>query len=719
MSAESVQAACEPIMQEALAIETVGETAWRGYQRFAPEAHALPLREGQDLKVRKDGAFVITGGLGGLGLVVAQYLASFDGARIALLSRAGLPERNDWAALLAREDVEERTKKRIRSVLELEALGAVIDVIAVDVTSEQALKAVLADLHQRWGSIHGVVHAAGVLEDELMASKSVEAAHRVLDPKVKGTLALWSALDPVELDFLWLYSSVSARAGLPGQVDYTAANAFLDAFACQQAARGYPVVSLGWGPWQETGMAAELLQSASPNAGRVNEAMDHPLIQHRIRRTADEEVFSGSLSPESTWILDDHRLATGESLLPGTGFLEMIRAAMMFGREPGPIELRDVFLVQPLLVPDGSQREVRLVLSRRDGRFAIVSRGSGEAWIDHVRGEVQAADPAGAGATDLDAIRSRCQRKLLEFDAPPARHHLRFGTRWNCLKRVQLGEDEALAELELDAAFIEDGRSLSAHPALLDLATGCAHQLIAGFDEEETFPVPMGYARIQLASVLPPRVWSHIRYRRPEAGNSDVAFFDVTFFDEEGHEVALIEDFMLKQVPSDQPLSGSGGISPEASNIQMFDDSSSQVGREDGLAEQLKNAIRPSEAQSLFARVLGHQIKGQVQILPYRIEPWIRDRIPLSDSEQAAQKGEDPVLKADLAESAAAIVAIEGVEEAVVTAHFDRPGERRLLAHIVFESGHVGIVSELRKQLRKQLASDLVPQNFNELTALP
>ena len=719
MSAESIQVACEPIVLETLAIEKAGETAWRGYQRFAPETHVLPLREGQGLQTRKEGAYVITGGLGGLGIVVARYLASFGGARIALLSRGGLPERNDWDSLLASENVGEKTKERIRSVLELEAVGATVEVIGVDVTSETDLKAVLGDLRTRWGSIHGVVHAAGVLEDELMASKDLETAHRVLDPKVKGTLALWSALSPVELDFLWLYSSVSARAGLPGQVDYAAANAFLDAFACQQAARGYPVVSLGWGPWQETGMAAEWLQAASPNAGRVDESIDHPLIQRRIRCTAQEEVFSASLSPESTWILDDHRLATGESLLPGTGFLEMIRAAVAFGGEPRAIEMADVFLVQPLLVPDRSEREVRVVLNRSDGRFAIVSRGADPSWIDHVRGEVRVVDPVPKSAIDLETIRSRCQRERIQFEAPPNRRHLRFGTRWNCLKCVQLGEDEALAELELDVAFGEDCQSLRAHPALLDLATGCAHQLIMGFDEQETFPVPMGYARIHLASALPARVWSHVRYRRPEAATTDVAFFDVTLFDDEGRELALIEDFMLKQVPGDQQLSGSGGVSPEASNIQMFDEASADIEKTGELAEQLKDAIRPSEAQDLFARVLDHQLKGQVQILPHPIDQWIRDRIPLSESEQAIREGEDPVLMADLTESASAILASEGVEQAVVTAHFDRPGERRLLAHIVFESGHPGTVSELRKQLRKQLASDLVPQNFNELTELP
>ena len=117
-------------------------------------------------------------------------------------------------------------------------MRSIVESIQADVCDSRAIGEAIRSIKARHGAIHGVVHAAGALDDDLLINKKLQAAHYVLNPKVQGTLALWEALEGDGLDFFWLYSSVSAAAGLPGQSDYVAANAFLDAFAQAEASRG-------------------------------------------------------------------------------------------------------------------------------------------------------------------------------------------------------------------------------------------------------------------------------------------------------------------------------------------------------------------------------------------------------------------------------------------------------------------------------------------------
>ncbi|HEM46981.1 MAG TPA: hypothetical protein ENO23_08040, partial [Alphaproteobacteria bacterium] len=240
------------------------------------------------------------------------------------------------------------------------------------------------------------------------------------------------------------------------------------------------------------------------------------------------------------------------------------------------------------------------------------------------------------------------------------------------------------------------------------------------FDASEDFYVPMSYARILLHGPLPRRLFSHLRYRRDASGEQDFAIFDVTLLDPDGVECGIIEEFMLKRVGGGALLTGAEAADAEPSSVVMFDDPATiAAAQRNPLFENLKDAIRPAEAPALFDRLLGHGLDGHVAVLPHDLEAWIARLVVPAEPASGAARAEDPVLLADLEESATAVRDCEGIAEAVVTAHFDRPGERRLLAHVVWADGHHGTVSELRKTLRRALPSDLVPQNFVELDALP
>ena len=117
--------------------------------------------------------------------------------------------------------------------------------------------AVLGEIHTELGPVHGIFHAAGVMRDGIIQEKSREQALSVLAPKLLGTLAIDRAIEHFAPSFVVLFSSTSAISGLPGQIDYTSANAFLDAFAHSRNGSDTRFISLNWGIWGEVGMAAK------------------------------------------------------------------------------------------------------------------------------------------------------------------------------------------------------------------------------------------------------------------------------------------------------------------------------------------------------------------------------------------------------------------------------------------------------------------------------
>jgi acyl transferase domain-containing protein len=242
----SAELAAEPCPQ---AVAYRGRHRW--VQRYVHER--VPEPQNGETVLRERGVYLITGGLGGLGLAVAAWLAPL-GARLVLTGRSPLPPAGEWRRWLEDNPGPGGTAAILRRLLELEALGAEVVVAKADVTSGEQMRAVVAGALERWGAIHGVVHAAGVAGGGLIQLKTEAAAAEVLGPKVEGTLVLSEALADAAPDFMVLFSSNAANVGDFGQVDYCAANAFLDAFAHARSRTGR-VVAIDWGPWREIGMA--------------------------------------------------------------------------------------------------------------------------------------------------------------------------------------------------------------------------------------------------------------------------------------------------------------------------------------------------------------------------------------------------------------------------------------------------------------------------------
>src|SRR5262249_53245066 len=146
-----------------------------------------------------------------------------------------------------------------------------------------------------------------------------------------------------------------------GQVDYCAANAFLDAFAHHNSSTsGTFTVSVNWDAWQDVGM---VVNAAARTGASHAERTNHPLLEKLLSDAGDRQVYSVEFSVANHWVLDDHRIV-GSAVVPGTAYLEMARAATEQFAQGRQIEIRDAFFLAPLAVRDDEKREARIVVEK-------------------------------------------------------------------------------------------------------------------------------------------------------------------------------------------------------------------------------------------------------------------------------------------------------------------------------------------------------------------
>jgi NAD(P)-dependent dehydrogenase (short-subunit alcohol dehydrogenase family)/acyl carrier protein len=230
--------------------------AYRGAQRWTQTFEPVRLEPASATaaRLREGGVYLITGGLGGIGAVLAEELARSAHARLALLGRSELPARETWGAWLETHAEHDAVSRRISRVQALEALGAEVLVLSADVADHTQMQAALAQVLERFGALHGVIHAAGaVRKDAFHAIQELGAAQAQLHlrPKVEGVSVLEQVLQRHTLDFCLLFSSLASVLGGLGSAAYAAANIGMDCFA-QRHSQLNPLAwtSINWDAWQ-------------------------------------------------------------------------------------------------------------------------------------------------------------------------------------------------------------------------------------------------------------------------------------------------------------------------------------------------------------------------------------------------------------------------------------------------------------------------------------
>lgn len=248
---------------------TSGSIAYRSQYRWVKDFEHWHLSSvpSQQSALRPHGVYLITGGLGGLGLTFARYFATICPVKLALVSRSLFPPRAEWE--LHADDSAPQISEKIRQLRQIEQSGSELMVLNADVCNPEEMKNAIFEVRQHFGEINGVIHTAGIAGGSILEFSKRQEQTAILSPKIKGTLVLAQLLEPASMDFFILCSSLTAIQGGAGQAAYTAANAFLDAFA--HSRHGFlpqRVASINWNGWKEIGMRADYLARIKNRAGQ-------------------------------------------------------------------------------------------------------------------------------------------------------------------------------------------------------------------------------------------------------------------------------------------------------------------------------------------------------------------------------------------------------------------------------------------------------------------
>ncbi|MEV8099753.1 type I polyketide synthase [Kitasatospora sp. NPDC085879] len=378
--------------------------------------------------VRADGAYLVTGGLRGVGLATARWLADQGAAHLVLNGRT--PPSADTERVLAG----------------LRELGTRVSVVLGDIAQPGVAEQLVAEATADGGTLRGVIHAAMVLDDAAVSNITDDQLERVWHPKATGAWRLHQATTSLPLDWFVLYSSMASLFGNPGQGAYSAANAWLDAFATWRTARDLPTLAVNWGPWGETGVATGFATRGYrtiPTAEGLTALA--ALLTHGRVRTG---VIPG---PPDSWI-------------PPAG-----RRSSLFA----------------LLAPEAPDIPAQTVA--RDAARDI-------------RGELQAAQPGFARRTILEDFLAEHIRTVLRLGAST----LDPQTPLKALGFDSLLRIELRTRLEDSLGVRLAGDFVSAHPTLAALADGLAQQIGTSLAADAS-PVPPDDATSPAVDLIGPR----------------------------------------------------------------------------------------------------------------------------------------------------------------------------------------------------------------------
>ncbi|WP_327174358.1 acyltransferase domain-containing protein [Streptomyces sp. NBC_01335] len=493
----------------------------------------------------RDGcSYLITGGLGAIGLALAEDAAESAGVTLVLTHRSAWPAEDEWERVAEDPATSPEWRERVAVLLRLRRAGAAVHCVRADAADREAMR----EVRERYGPFHGVVHAAGVPSGRLAAVLDDEHVRRVMSPKVDGALVLDEVVSDATTEWTAYCSSMSAVVGGLGHTDYCSANAFLDAFAQWRTAAGRRTVSLGFDAWTEGGMAVKeatrsRTTSAAEEDGEDWRPFEHPVFSARAGGPG-YGVFRGELRRGADWILDEHRVA-GRSLVPGTAVVEFVRAAAEAHLGTTGFDITELDLLRPLSAPGATLAfTVRVDGSAGDDdevTVTVFGLGPDQQWYRQAVGRIE---PGAPGAEPQERLEIPAGSG--EAGSLPGSDLITFGPRWDNIERIwRSGADELLLDCRLPSRFTDDLGRYGIHPALLDTAAGA---LVSGVSDR--VHLPMSYERITVHAPMPARIVSRITHR--ESGESGSLLFDVRVQDGAGQPVLDILGYSLREVDPDR-----------------------------------------------------------------------------------------------------------------------------------------------------------------------
>lgn len=507
----------------------------------------------QQLKkcLRPSGHYLMTGGLGGIALTLALTLAQEQKLIFSLMSRSPFPDQDQWDEWLDKNPEENTISKKIKTLQVIQQLGSEVFVVQGDIADRQQAMTAMSNAEKHYGEINGVIHAAGVPSGRAIQLKSQAQCEEVFSAKVDGTKILKQYFADKSLDFVCLCSSITSFLGGFGQIDYCAANAFLDACVTSDYFDNVEhVFSINWDAWKEVGMAFNALNA------ELTGTIIHPLLGTVTNESEHKSGFKARFSADDLWTLNEHKVM-GIPTLPGTSYIEMARAAMQQmhkipANETLKVQFDKVYFLAPMIVDFGQWAEVNTTLVKKNNvyEFSVTSQlfGTGEV-IKHASAELSLSQPIDVKDENILAqITADCSEQQInnmddllnaEENADKA---IECGDHWQVFSQINVGKNQGLARLSLPAEFKEETEHLGIHPALMDCATAFLSPFI-----KQDFYLPLFYKRIKYLRPLTAECYSHSRLVQEDEQQKGVLNFDINIYDNAGYLLMSIEGFSMRQ----------------------------------------------------------------------------------------------------------------------------------------------------------------------------
>ena len=531
------------VWREALTDADEAVTAVRKEGRFVEHLFELPEIPRSRSRLRYGGTVLITGGVGGLGLKVAERLYRTQKARLILTSRWEAPPREEWGEYV---DEDSKLGRAMRVLHPLVEEGAEITIIQADNTSVEDMERVIAEGESQLGPIRGVVHTAGILDDGPSLQKSYESAESVFAAKVEGAYVLESLLGDRELDMFVHFSSQASLRPNKGQVDYSSANAVLNRLSIRRS-QTHPGLScaMGWGAWRDAGMAWEY------KVGDVNQtslfrnvkmadldetvhASEHPLLDRYQYFSDGDALFQVELVQGDHWVTVEH-LIGGRPVLSATTVVEMFRAAYVEAFQvEGPVEISDLALIQQFTVDDLTRCQILFL--KQEGYHQVELRiqmpNEGSVWHTTSSGRIRPISDEPSLSEEARAHLFSVKDEVLQPSENPL-----TGPRWNCDWALLDRDRGAAAKLALQSPFSEEVEDYGLHPALFDR---CIHTLNEHFSQ---VLLPYSCERMRIHGALPATALAYGYYAET---STDDNLLTLVVTDLEGNVIIEIEGYIAR-----------------------------------------------------------------------------------------------------------------------------------------------------------------------------
>jgi len=527
--------------------------AYRGRHRWVrhfEQRMTLGERIGQEdaeLQIKPNGTYIITGGLGGIGLTLAKYLAGKAPLNIVLTTRRNVhsPINNaDWKLSFSGH----HDAKCIFIIDSLIAQGCQVDVATVDVSDVNAMQKLKMRTIEQFGAISGLIHCAGLPGGGATVNKERQTIEAVMAPKVAGVNSIAAVFSDEPLDFVVLCSSITAILGGFGQLDYCSANAYLDAYAQSLSFNEKTrVISVNWDTWSEVGMA---VASKFPQTAATH------LLGEKVQDDVTGLSYLQRVKVDEHWGLNEHWIL-GQPTLPGTCYINMIAQAVYQNNEWTAIRFNEITFMSPLIVSTGEIKAVTSRLERADESYHFSIQSEDHL---HVKGKVGLLDLAAVAPSTIDINALVAEHDERIIDDPEKIAHLgritskvagqtnnqlvEFGARWKNIEWIRLGKTSGVARMSLPAQFADEVVHYRLHPALLDVATAYLRPFF-----KEGIYLPFSYEQITVYKSLPSKFYSHSKLLTTQsAKEKGVVSFDICFYDDEGKLLVDIKQFTLREV---------------------------------------------------------------------------------------------------------------------------------------------------------------------------